>query len=121
MFLPWFFYSFVIFIYENQVNQPLATILSGNYFQWYEQDIETYTEPKKAYMRLARNGNAQFEVNSGLLEGTSKEHAQGDPKSSFGFNVSSNGPLNHSPNSTMQINKQVPSSFSKFCLLYEVL
>ena len=45
-------------------------------------------------MRLARNGNAQFEVNSGLLEGTSKEHAQGDPKSSFGFNVSS-GPLNH--------------------------
>ena len=64
-----------------------------------ENCLQLYEFPPafiQAFMRLARNGTAQFEVNSQLSDDQQilKGTGQGDPKSSFGYNVSS-APLNH--------------------------
>ena len=64
-----------------------------------EKCLEIFGFPEefiKAYMQLARNGTVQFEVHSELSEDVRllRGTAQGDPKSSFGFNASS-APLNH--------------------------
>ena len=63
-----------------------------------EKCLEIFGFPEefiKAYMQLARNGTVQFEVHSELSEDVRllRGTAQGDPKSSFGFNASS-APLN---------------------------
>ena len=64
-----------------------------------ENCLQLYEFPPaftQAFMRLARNGTAQFEVNYQLSDDQQilKGTGQGDPKSSFGYNVSS-APLNH--------------------------
>lgn len=89
--------------------------------QHIENCLKLYEFPEqfvKAYMRLARNGTAQFEVNSGMsqdhpiLKGT----GQGDPKSSFGFNLAA-APLNHFLSSSpsvprfQQRNVEIPPVF----------
>ena len=92
--------------YAKRKNLPLI-LLSTDFYKAFdsisidhtERCLEIYEFPnnfKKAYMRLARNGTVQFEVNSELSEDNPllKGTAQGDPKSSFGFNISS-APLNH--------------------------
>ena len=60
--------------------------------------LETYCFPEKfkdAFMRLTK-GAVLFEVNGELSEDhdVQKGTGQGDPKSSYGFNISS-APLNH--------------------------
>ena len=92
--------------YAKKNNRPLI-LLSTDFYKAFdsisidhtEKCLEIFEFPEefiKAYMRLARNGTVQFEVNSELSEDVKllKGTAQGDPKSSFGFNASS-APLNH--------------------------
>ena len=92
--------------YAKRNNLPLI-LLSTDFYKAFdsisidhtERCLELYEFPnsfKKAYMRLARNGTVQFEVNSELSEDIPllKGTSQGNPKSSFGFNISS-APLNH--------------------------
>ena len=49
-----------------------------------------------AFLRLTRGGTMQFEVNNMLSDDKTldKGMSQGDPKSSYGFNLSA-APLNH--------------------------
>ena len=92
--------------YAKKNNLPLI-LLSTDFYKAFdsisidhtEKCLEIFQFPEefiKAYMRLARNGTVQFEVNSELSDDVQllKGTAQGDPKSSFGFNASS-APLNH--------------------------
>ena len=94
-------------IHHAKLNNLPLLLISTDFFKAFDsiaiQHIENclnlyqFPEPfVKAYMRLANNGTVQFDVNSALsqdhpvLKGT----GQGDPKSSFGFNLSA-APLNH--------------------------
>ena len=92
--------------YAKRNNLPLI-LLSTDFYKAFDSIRIDHTEkcleicgfPEefiKAYMRLARNGTIQFEVNSELSEDVRllKGTAQGDPKPAFGFNASS-APLNH--------------------------
>ena len=87
-------------------NLPLL-LISTDFFKAFDsiaiQHIENclnlyqFPEPfVKAFMRLANNGSVQFDVNSVLSQDhpVQKGTGQGDPKSSFGFNLSA-APLNH--------------------------
>ena len=90
----------------NRENLPLI-VLSTDFYKAFdsislehiENCLNFYDFPEKfvtAFMRLVRNGTMQFEVNSML----SDDHVlgsgvgQGDPKSSFGYNLSA-APLNY--------------------------
>ena len=64
-----------------------------------EACLEVYQFPeafKSAFMRLSRNGTVAFEVNSSISQDHDIEAGvgQGDPKSSFAFNLAA-APLNH--------------------------
>ena len=64
-----------------------------------ENCLKIYNFPDvftEAFMRLARDGTVQFEVNNLLswICTINKGTGQGDPKSSFGFNI---GSLRNSP------------------------
>ena len=64
-----------------------------------ENCLRFYQFPEKfttAFMRLVRGGTVQFEINGMLSEDKNldKGVGQGDPKSSFGFNIAA-APLNH--------------------------
>ena len=87
-------------------NRPLILISTDFYkafdsvsIQHLENCLQFYQFPQQfiqAFMRLARNGTVQFEVNSQLSGDykVQKGTGQGDPKSSFGYNISA-APLNH--------------------------
>ena len=114
--------------YAKNHDLPLV-LISTDFFkafdsishQHIENCLKLYEFPEqfvKAFMRLARNGTAQFEVNSGMSEDHPilKGTGQGDPKSSFGFNLAA-APLNHflcsSPNVPRfrQRNDEIPPVF----------
>ena len=91
--------------YAKKQNLPLILISTDFYkafdsiaHKHIENCLEIYGFPdefKTAFMRLTK-GTVQFEVNGELSEDVEvlKGTGQGDPKSSFGFNISS-APLNH--------------------------
>ena len=92
--------------YAQKNNIPLIAI-STDFFkafdsiaiQHIENCLELYQFPQQfnaAFMRMARNGTAQFEINSQLSDDhpLHKGTGQGDPKSSSGYNLSA-APLNH--------------------------
>ena len=92
--------------HSKKHNCPLILISTDFYkafdsvsIQHLENCLQFYQFPQQftqAFMRLAKNGTVQFEVNSQLSGDykVQKGTGQGDPKSSFGFNISS-APLNH--------------------------
>ena len=64
-----------------------------------DESLRLYSFPVKfrnAFMRLARNGTMQFEVNGSMSQDYNVRSGtgQGDPKSAFAFNVAA-APLNH--------------------------
>ena len=92
--------------HANRTGQPLVVVstdfskafdsISHNHI---EESLRLYQFPEKfriAFMRLARNGTMQFEINGN----TSQDHqiktgtGQGDPKSSAAYNIAA-APLNH--------------------------
>ena len=85
--------------HANQNNQPLI-ILSTDLYKAFdtislihiERSLEFFEFPpeyRKAFMKLARNGTLQFEINGHLSDDfeLNRGTGQGDPKSSFCFNL----------------------------------
>ena len=92
--------------YANETGQPLIA-LSTDFWKAFdsiainhiEETLKIYEFPDKfitAYMRLTRNGTAQFEVNNILSDDTpiQKGVGQGDPKSAQSYNLAATI-LNH--------------------------
>ena len=91
--------------HAKRENQPLLLISTDFYkafdtvsIQHIKNCLEFYQFPAaftQAFMRLAK-GTVQFEINGQLSEDyqINKGTGQGDPKSSYGYNLSS-APLNH--------------------------
>ena len=90
----------------NLENKPLI-VLSTVFFKAFdsisldhvENYLRFYGYPERfrtAFMRLTRRATVQFEVNGMLSDDKKllKGMGQGDPKSSYGFNLSA-APLNH--------------------------
>ena len=86
-------------LHANQNNQPLVVLSTDLYkafdtisLDHIERSLDFFEFPakyKNAFMRLARNGTLQFEINGHLSEDfhLNRGTGQGDPKSSFCFNM----------------------------------